>query len=565
MGTTSILRPHQGNALMHVAKSYPYLLDVILETIQNAIDSGATRIAIAADQKKRSVDIVDNGVGATKSKFEEALQSVCQTMKMRDKLGQFGIGLISPLGKCERFTFTSCPKDSPKDGFREWTFVTADVENQADTVLIPLRAVSGYVYTSGQSETKRSDKGTVHYVPWRTKVHIENYTRDSKISRLNGIDELVSETLERFSVAMRQNNVRLNVSFVDVFGVKSVKTDIVAQPYTGKPLAPYVAQRRTAGRTTFNLYLARGTTKGAQGKVTFGQEGNAFRFGWRFFIMNAREYLDKDAAECLSSGILEGEILSQFAKLTESRKAFVKNDILADFCEAINEWYQKVGVHLMAEAKDENADRRYQELGLQSLQTIESMMKDGRFGVLAMAMESFKRGTVGDGHTPPKKGQVDGNQVMKSLSSHTGRAGDSNSGDSDGRTKEPPTESLSGHHPFTVAGPRGTRRKLVKNDSLGLQFAHVPMEGDDRLWDLDVENGILSFNIRHPHWVLCDTEDAAGKRKICQLQEYIAIQALTHFAVPESFQHVVGKTFDDMNEAFVFLLGNSPAYMRKNT
>ena len=83
---------------MHVAKSYPYLLDVILETIQNAIDSGATRIAIAVDQKKRSVDIVDNGVGATKSKFEEALQSVCQTMKMRDKLGQFGIGLISPLG-----------------------------------------------------------------------------------------------------------------------------------------------------------------------------------------------------------------------------------------------------------------------------------------------------------------------------------------------------------------------------------------------------------------------------------------------------------------------------------
>jgi hypothetical protein len=90
------------------------------------------------------------------------------------------------------------------------------------------------------------------------------------------------------------------------------------------------------------------------------------------------------------------------------------------------------------------------------------------------------------------------------------------------------------------------------------------MEGSSRLWELDALNGILHFNIRHPLWVQCDTQDAAGARKVCQLQEFIAIQALTLHSAPPDSLPIMGRTFDEMSEAFAFLIENSTAFMRKN-
>ncbi len=129
-----------GKILVRLANEYPFVLLVILENVQNALDANARNVSVRINQKTSCITVRDDGDGVSVSGFQEALQSVCESAKSRGKLGQFGIGLISPLGKCERFTFTSSPRD--KDEFREWTFNTAEIEASKDMPNIPRRSRS---------------------------------------------------------------------------------------------------------------------------------------------------------------------------------------------------------------------------------------------------------------------------------------------------------------------------------------------------------------------------------------------------------------------------------------
>jgi len=559
---TSVIRTHQGQALLYVANRYPRLIDVTLEIIQNAIDSGATAVAINIDKRKRILEVADNGDGATVDKFNLALRSVCQSLKAEDKLGQFGIGLISPLGKCEIFSFVSCPKKSGGGTYHEWIFKTEAIAAQPDTVEIPSRPITNYIFST-TTKTARSDKGVLHYVNWRTKVRLVNYTSDRTVSLIPSIDSLINDILSRFSVAMRRKNVRLNIRFIDENGTETTRHDIAASPYTGTKLDEYRVRCRMAGQAVFNLYLAKRTLKGHTGKVTLGQLRNDYRFPFGYFIMNAREHLSADVIDCLSSGLIEGEILSEHATLNESRKSFAKNDVLADFCSAINMWYEKVGKQIVLEAKDDSDGLRYQELGLQSLKTIESMLKDDRFAGIADVMATFGKGSVGSGHAPPKRNQIAGNQNTRSVSTAAGSAKSEVASPRDYSGKAPAKVPNPDHQPFTVAGPKGKRRTLVRHDSLGLQYSHDALAGMDKLWHLDVENGILYFNIRHPQWVACDTGDRAGDRRILQLQEYITIHALLLHATPESWRGVMENTFEDLVSPFTFLIQHSTAFTRK--
>jgi len=52
---------HQGQALLKIAQTYGSLLGMILEVVQNAIDSGAKDIWLRIDNKKRSITVQDNG------------------------------------------------------------------------------------------------------------------------------------------------------------------------------------------------------------------------------------------------------------------------------------------------------------------------------------------------------------------------------------------------------------------------------------------------------------------------------------------------------------------------
>ena len=411
----SRLALNEGEILLRTASIYPTLLLVVLEQVQNALDANAKHIGIVLNRKTRHIAIRDDGDGVSRSKFEGALLSVGSSRKTSDKLGRFGIGLISPLGKCQRSTFTSLSKADQTAGYLEWTFITDDIRSQSKEVRIPCRPRPDLQFRSskGQGAEKR---GGVTMLSWRTEVDIYKYSTDKVISRIESVDVLIESIFERYAAAMRRNEVELSVKFVEEDGTEHIREKIKASTYSGKLLGEISFIEEDVGRVRFNLYLARKTQKGYAGKVVVGEIGNDYRFGFSTFVRTTEGLLPDEVADALVSGIFEGEILGEKIRLNSSRKSFEANSALVGFCTAIESWYREHGKRHLEKIEGESEDERYQELGARSLATIEEMLRDNpAFAKLREAINGFMVGNIGKGHTPPDEQIVVGRQEKPSI------------------------------------------------------------------------------------------------------------------------------------------------------
>ncbi len=540
---------HYGRALLKLAQTYVSLFEVTLEAVQNAIDSNATNIAIGINRRERVITIADNGDGVNRQNFEEALSSVCESVKERGKLGQFGLGLISPLGKCELFTFTSCPRRG-KEGYLEWTFETDSISRQAKAVQIPCRPRA---LAFRDKPSTRAPQGT-RLIDWRTQVVIQNYVVDREISRIQSAEALKEAIVEKFSVAMRRNSVTVNIRIINENGTED-KAAGKAQRFGGQKLPEVVVDNKEAGKTIFHLYLARRGTFGYQGKVGVGEASNDFRFSFSLFAKNSVDFLSEDIVELFKSGVFEGEILSSNAKLHENRKMFVRNDALVGFCEAIEEWFRAHGQKHLKEVREQRQGERIQTLSLQSMKTIQSLLGNDLFSKLREdTIGSFRHGNIGSGHSVPDDRRIVGEQDRPSVSTTSGESRDGGGG---GHPNEPAEAEKVEHAPFTVAGPKGQARTVVKGSSRGLQIDHVAMRADGPPWALEPKAGTIYFNVEHPEWIAASK---AGDRQLMQYQEIGAIMALVHHTMPDEYKKIVDLAYGDMVAPLAYLLHNSPSF-----
>jgi hypothetical protein len=535
---------NQGQALLHLAGMYPTLLEVILELVQNALDKdvNATRIWIHINYQARYLAVRDNGAGVSVDRFNQALASVATPgRKGEGSLGQFGIGLISPLGKCERFTFISCPAPQ-KYGFQEWTFETQRIVNQRDCLSIPLRARPDMTLDD-------SVRGKQN-VKWRSEMGLHKFTTDEYISRVP-IDTLIGGIQDRYATVMRRNKVVVSIVITDPDGKKEERPNVTAVQFRGRKLTEREVDNRDAGKTTFRLFIAPKSMKkggGRNGRVQVGVAGNDFRFPFHYFARSAVDLLKEEVITSLSSGLFEGEILSEHAKLHPSRRTFEKDDAFIGFCCAIEEWFNLYGSLHLEEARQSRQEERFQELGLRSMRVLEQLLHDPAHASLLGVIKSFSRGTIGIGHAEVP-GRVMGEQDQKALSvdGKPGVARSSNP-DTSRDEREKPKDPKPEHTPLTVVGPKGQQRKVVRSDSFGLQFSHEAMEGSPDLWKLDTQNGVLRFNIRHPLWIACDEK---SDLVLMKLQEYVTIQALTLQVMPENGRVPQRQVLDEVNHSFV--------------
>lgn len=543
---------HQGSALLKLASFYPRLLDVLLEEVQNCIDKGARMVQVIINQKTRNIAIRDDGDGVSQHEFEQALTSISKTMKDRKKgkLGRFGLGLISPLGKCERFVFTSTSKRDPR-AYLEWTFVTKDLEEQETIRGIPMRARQDLLFRRGDSHNVR---GTTT-VPWRTEVRIEHYTNDRQINRVS-LESLREGILDRFGPSMRRNQVVVTVRLTHESGECST-LDIKAKDFEGVKLPDAtIEDRSNKSRTWFKLYLARKTEKGRRGKVLVGEVDNDFRFDFSTFVRYLGDGFDlaDEAVAALKSGVFEGEILNDVVQLHENRKTFLANEALLSFCAAIEEWFELHGKKHFKAAQEEKQEERYQTLGTRSMRVIEEMLKLPAFSGLLKAIDSFKKGSIGPGHAEyAGKTSPDTSIAVRG---NTGRSneGRENTGDSEGRT--PPQNDLPKDRPLTVVGPRGVNRTIVRGHSTGLQLAHVAMPGSQSLWVLDEVMGVLKINVLHPLWLQCEEHN---DRSLMRFQEYLMLQALGLQAAPQDWAQFARLVFDELNAPYAYMLVHGDA------
>lgn len=533
---------HEGEALLKLAGYYPRILDVLLECVQNCIDKGARLITIGINLKSRLISVSDDGDGISIDEFEMALTSVSSSIKKKDKLGRFGLGLISPLGKCERFTFTSAPKRDPR-GYVEWSFVTEDLRAQDNIVGIPMRTRPDLLFSRGEGG---GTKGTT-FVPWRTQVRIDHYTPDRHINRVT-IETLREGILDRFRPSMRRNKTEVQVAVTDEAGNRR-NEPIYAKDFEGAKLPDVDMQERDSGRTSFKLYLAKKTEKGRRGKVSIGEAGNDFRLDFGTFNRSLPDVcqLSEDVVAALRSGIFEGEILNSKVKLHASRRAFEPNDALAGFCSILEKWYELHGSEHYKEAQEERQEERYQMLGVRSMKVIEELLKQPSFAGLLKAIGTFKKGSIGEGHVE-HKGKVAAITAM-AVYGNVGQTINQRGGSGGG--KDDPETEKTGHHPMTVAGPKGSRRVVVRSNSLGLQLMHDAMQGSDSLWALDEETGTLRINVLHPLWRECEEH---SDKTLMRLQEYLMLQALGLKAAPADWSQFAKLVLDELNAPYVYML-----------
>src|SRR3989344_3462130 len=527
--------------------SYGTIVEMILELVQNGIDANARHVAVFVNKKSRNITVADDGDGVSKEKYERALQSVLQTMKTRDKFGQFGMGMLSPLAKCEWHKLTSCPKDGQT--YLEWTFNTEEIRKQDHYPLkIPYRPRDDLRY---ETDPRGFPKG-VTKVQYRTLVEVHKYTDDKFKSRVPSADGLFDEIVKNYREKMLENSIKLSVTITSEKGDID-KKEGCAEPYTGKRLPEVKLYNGDCGTSYFHLYLARKNEKGkyiGQG-VSMGEADNAYRFEFRSFARSVAGLLSSTVVEALNSGVFEGNILTERTKLHSNRRSFEQGDALTGLCQTIETWYEQVGKEYYEAAIESRDEEHYKGLVEDLKRTLEDLMKNDpkyaemfkrvKDGVRNKTLKPDKDGVL----KPDIEGTVD-RKLPKPQPVVEPEPDD-----------DPGPEPQPGQAPKVVKKPP-RKRASVKSDKLGLEFRHGELYDDPpKLWLY--EPGVLTFNILHDRWMACE----GSTRREKQLQEWIAIQVLTIEAdfSDDSTMHAAAELFaEQMVDPFTYLLLNSPNY-----
>lgn len=496
--------------ILTLARTYPSLLKVVLEMIQNSLDKQARHIWVNVNQKARNASVQDDGLGVSIEFFEKALLSIGETLKKIGDLGRFGLGLISPVDKCENYTFTSCPRGGNE--YVEWTFNQQEIaEKKVDH--IPYRARLDLVF--GHYQGTKKGIGRVTGVQWRTQARLENITKNRLMTAMS-METLTESIMDNFNQKMKKNQATIIVTYTDHDGNRS-QEELHPRDFSGSPLKQERISTKDGGDTTFRLFLARSSQRGS-GKVLVGEDRNDFRVPFSSFQKSLPDglKLSDEAVSALSSGVFEGEILSSRASWHPDRKGFEANDALIGFCAAIDDWFQHTGRQYYQEADHAQRMERLQALAEKSLRKLRALC-DTEFGSpIKKLIETFKFGTIGHGHVHYRNGAgITGTRVSGGQTKTGGEGGGSGGSTSTHRKSDTP---------FVIGGTDGPERQEVKGHSQGLHYFIEPLPQSGKLWEINLERGILIINARHPLWVKCDD---AGEKILEKYQDFLLVEALT--------------------------------------
>lgn len=487
---------HLGKVLHRLANTYPTLLLTIVEAAQNAIDADASKVLIAIDQQASRVIVVDDGTGVSVDKFGQALGSIGDSIKRRGSLGQFGLGLISPLNKCNTYLFISRPAGGLSAN--QWTFDGTAIKTQRD-VEIPHQVVSDLppVPTPFKSTSRRLT--TV----WNSMVLLEEITQDRTIRTVD-LDELEHNIRVKLSNGMRKKGTTIHVVINGEKGQVSSR-DILPMEYTGEPLEEVAYNDADCGKVVFRLYRASKTRDGRKGEVVIMRTDDNYPISMKEFRTQAMgsgylvEFLEAFAV--LGSGYFEGVVLLQNVELDPTRTRFVMNDALRASYFVVDRWFREHGQKHYETEQESRREQRYKELGERSLShLLDKLAKDP-------TLHSVLEELLGVSGKP---------QPREARSASTAST-----------TKRRRTVAERKSAPK----PDGDTPDQSQRSPATLRFGYEVIPGYANLWDYDWDTATIVFNILHPTWVSLD-ETAEGKhtarhdRQIMHLQLFVGLEVV---------------------------------------
>jgi hypothetical protein len=500
-----------GNVLLLLAQRYPTLLKVLLELVQNVCDVQANNAELTIDLKRRRVVCRDDGVGVTNAQFLEALAEIGKSQKPsvdkttgRRPLGEFGLGLISPLGKCERFFFISRPS-SKKSGFMEWAFATDELRSATREAPIPMHP--------------RPDLDAQCWValPWNTMTKIEKLVSDATITSLT-LDELVREIIDAFGNRIRENGLNLRLSFTDKDGVTETCT-VNPPEFAGESLPVWKESLPRCGIVRCTLFFRPTRAPTTKLALRVGTAGSDFRIAWRNFLRRHSDRLSEDVLAVLGSGFFEGEILVEKCSLLPERNGFAEDDALTAFFSLLDRWCTAVGTPILQGHRERQSFQHYQELGETVLRMLDTMIREtGLFKEVITGI----RGSISERHTEFPGKQLPGTYTTPRTIGTAKPTGE-------GEPRERPERTKPSILHLAARGPKGHTRVSVRSES-GLCVSFEALTATSRRWIFDEPTGTLRINIKHPDYNACER---CGEKAERVYQELIVTWMLTVYSRPD--------------------------------
>ena len=360
------LAVHFGQTLLNQADMYPTIATCIKELVSNGLDAGANRIEVIYDLKVRTLVVRDNGKGRSPEDFQRDLMNVGNSSKRGDKnkIGRYGIGMMSPLGKCSRFTFTSW--DGRKDQsyirfiFNCKAIIESAVQDAGEKNLVTQEELIAVVH---ESRGKTSPDRTA--VWWKSEMYVHNIDKDRALTRFE-IDEFVHTLLTNLNKSLLANNAKVSIVHTDEEGRQFRREKIEGVKFAGRPLEIFGHKSSTADQVIFGLHVAPRTIGGYKGEVIVQvAESAVFTLGWKQIAKQLKDhhYASQDAIEALSSGFFEGEIVSSGCVVHKNRTTLENSERLMELGIAVDSWFAKVGSAEYRSIRTNERDARFNELG----------------------------------------------------------------------------------------------------------------------------------------------------------------------------------------------------------
>ncbi len=474
---------HVGSAILRASNVYKKIYDVILEGIQNAIDANASNVWVRINHDDRTISIRDDGDGVDIDTFGRAINSIGKSIKGTGYLGEFGIGLFAPLGKCESFSFTSQKKNSTGGGqnpYYRWTFVAADIEKSVEAPELFAEPVELTFDRSGKSKNSNA-------VPWRTSVEILNFTKDSRISKLN-IHELAIEASRIFRQGMLESKSETPpvIHFTEERRGLTIKEKAEALPFLGQPLV-VEEYRDSAGTSKFEIYLSnrRGLEFKGAGLMVH-QHGDPYGVPIKtFFKNNASNDFPPEVIEALTSDVFEGKIVSDHIELEDDRKHFKDSDGLYVFLDKLVDWYLSVGYAYYESSSELAESERFRKNAEQVLEQIHKIFQDPTMNSFAEILKQFAGKGVGITAPNPEGNTTEpiGGDIKPPAPANPGTGPGTGGGKPGGKTR------------------RGKGKKNVVTGKVGINFSDTT--DGHKPWYFEKDTATIFINVEHPFYNMC--------------------------------------------------------------
>jgi len=506
------IRVHTGEALWKFARTYPKLLDMLLENVQNTIDANGTRMYIGVDLKDRTVVVCDNGDGVTEDEYQRALHSVARGKTDKGKIGQFGIGMISPLNKCSTMYFMSRPEGQAH--VNSWHFVCEEIR-ESDNPEAPLTELSNFpplppLFALAANELQKAT-GDTRPTAWRTVIRLEGLIKDTMLTRVSA-DRLEAAIVKRFNQWIIERGMQIVLKIRDASG-KVEQRKVTPKPFLGQKLQTLTIPSQDAGKISFELYRARvrnGKREGIgvmvldpKGAPITVSEVQAQAAGDEH--MHAYYTLAKEGFEVLTSGVFEGLIRVDDIQILQNRRGFEVDQRFKDLCFAIGDWYEQIGSSHMSSEREEATEQDFQDLSQEVMDELLQSFRNNEH-LLAYVEELSERlpRLKVEQATRERKAKEEGRATTRKAS---------------------PTRR--------IVKPResnGKQQEKASDYPMLPKFGYDTLEDSLNLWEYDVESGVLTVNLLHEHYVrvyeTAGGHTARNKKFVKHLLRYLQLQVM---------------------------------------